>query len=195
MIPASIRNIIITSALLGIISSIKAHAAYISAGATPIPNYQGTLYDGLTVFGQIYPDNSDGFWRFLGNAGDIITLTVNRLEATFDPALDVYFGTGSHTNALPHLLRADDNILELPGYEGPWEDPQVSNYSLLQSGYYTVHVWSYLSGDAGEDGVYDYQITLIGSGHRDDRTDIPIPAGMAILGVGLLGLGIARRRK
>lgn len=170
-----------------------------TASAVPIASYEGELVEDVTFFGQVSEPSltgspNDDFWWFYGNAGDVVTLTVNRLEASLDPAFRLYFGMGTDTAILIFLTSADDEIAEFPGYEGPWRDAQLSGFTLPYAGYYTVQVWSYASGDPGADGVYDYQITL-GTPPTGPVYGVPEPAMAALLGLGLVGLGVFQHRK
>lgn len=156
-----------------------------SAMAVPIGGYEGTINSGDTVFGNVSEATGD-FWSFSANAGDYIVLTGHRLDAALDMAFDLYFGTGADTGDLAYIDTGDDEIPELPGYEGPFADPQVEGF-LSATGDYTVYVWSFLSGEL-TDGAYQLQLTI-------RPGDIPAPAGLGLLGLGLVGLGLARRRK
>lgn len=176
--------------------------------AAPIAAYEGQLIPNITFFGQVAEPSgtgtpNDDFWWFYANAGDAITITANRLEASLDTAFYLYFGVGGDTSSLAYLLMRDDNIAELPGYSGPYSDPQLLNWIATSTGYYTVQVWSYLSDSPGSDGVYDYQITLgtpptaevIPHQPGNGVQPIPEPATGILLGLGLLGLAALRRRE
>lgn len=155
------------------------------AKADPIL-YDGSLDDHALHFGSIadpFESGSD-WWLFSGHAGDIITLTANRLSADLDPAFYVYFGIQTDTSTLPGFIAfGDDEIPELPGFEGPFADPQLSGFILPFTGFYTVAVWDFLSGSAGP---HAYQIQLRGN------VAVPEPITMAWLGLLLLLVSLRR---
>lgn len=185
--------------------------AVTDAMATPISGYVGTLTTNVTRFGQIGTgfmtgSPSDDFWMFSGSTGDVITLTANRLENNLDTGMNLYFGTGADTSLLTNLGFRDDNYPELAGFEGPYSDPQFLNFLLPSTGLYTVQITSVASGSPGSDGLFDYQVTLgtpptgevlphNGSVPEPDNGSVPEPASLALLGIGLAGLGAMRRRK
>lgn len=147
--------------------------------------YEGELFDGITSFGEISDSDSD-WWFFDANAGDVISLAVNRLENNLDPAMNLYFGFGDTLN-LSQVAYADDNLAELPGLEGPFADP-IINYTIATTGTYSANVWDFLSGPGAP---FDYQITLNGA----NPIDVPEPSIFALFGLGLIGLGFARKNR
>ncbi len=159
-----------------------------SANAVSIV-YEGELFDGVMEYGSIedpFETGSD-WWYFNANAGDIVTLTVNRLDANLDPAMYLYSGLQTDTQTLPPILAsADDNLPELPGYEGPFADPQISGFVIPTTDIYSVAVWDFLSGDGAP---FDYQIMLNGA------NPIPEPPAIAFLLLGLAGLTLQQKRK
>lgn len=161
-----------------------------SVNATPI-SYEGQLFDGVTVYGSIsgsYSGNGD-WWNFYADADDVVTITGHRQEASLDPAFTLYSGMGD-TDDLTYLATADDDVPEPLGLAGPYADPQLTNFDIPTTGFYSLNMWSYLSGSPGCDDVWDYSLVI----HGNSAT-VPEPSALLLLGLGLAGLGVAARQK
>lgn len=170
-----------------------------AANAVPIV-YEGELEPSVTDGGFINDPSqtgspNDDFWSFFLEVAAEITITVNRLNASLDPALTLWRGVNNDTDLLSFVAGADDNIAELPGFAGPWSDPFLTIF--LDPGSYTVQVWDFAS-DTQIDGGFCYQITLnrspTGQEFGCGQTSVPEPGTLALLGLGLVGMA-ARRRK
>lgn len=175
-----------------------------TASAVPIV-YQGSLTPGVTVGGFISDPSligspNDDFWSFEGTAGQAIILTGNRLDPGLDLAFILYAGTGPDTTGLTQLDGADDNFAELPGFDGPFADPQLNGYVLPSTGSYTVQVWDFASTAVAEGTPRCYQLTLGGSPTAQvfncAASPVPEPGSLPLLGIAALGFaGLMQRRR
>lgn len=136
---------------------------------------EGNLVAGGSAIGSVAqagfynsanPDHSD-FWYVNLEAGTVVTIRVDRIEAALDPALFVfqgaiddpldYFGTSIDFGSEDGYIGfADDQI----PHPGPFGDP-LFTFTVPETGLYTLIVTNYLSGgDHGGDFEFDYQISV-----------------------------------
>jgi hypothetical protein len=174
-------------------------AASACAWASPVV-YEGTLVPSTSVtgtvggFGWFLDEGSQvDYWHFNGTAGQTVTFEVDRLNGNLDPALSFYSGTtsadtsgfsaGASWGGLTFLGSLDD---EHPPFmtPGPDGDP-FGSFVLASTGSYTVVVGGGNSTDAGN---YPYRLTVTVA------APIPEPSVWAMFGLGLAGVGWARRR-
>jgi len=117
-------------------------------------------------FNSANPDHSD-FWYVQLEAGTVVTIQVDRIEAALDPALFVfqgaiddpldYFGTSIDFGSEEGYIGFADD--EIP-HPGPFGDP-LFTFTVPETGLYTLIVTNYLSGgDHGGDFEFDYQISV-----------------------------------
>lgn len=168
-------------------------------GAVPI-TYTATLYDGVPVIGSIsqpngQPSNPVGavYYSFYANVGASVTVTGARLSGPYDMAFWVYSGLYSDTSAFgagfstshPNYIAVGDDQLP-PNIPGPFGDPRVF-FSAPTTGFYTVAVTNFASSGTPP---YDFRLTATGI----SSAEIPEPGTWALIGLGLAGLAVLRRR-
>lgn len=183
------------------IRSMLLVSAFAAAGASAQIAPLGNLTNGATQAGVVSSTSGTAtpsqwdWWIFQANAGDLITIEVDRTVAALDPvsaawqgdATGVAFGNFidifSSGTGFPQVGFGDDeDPAAVPG--GPWADPLYS-FTAGVNGTYTVAVSSFASNPPPAGG-YGYTITVSGS-------TVPAPAGLAA--IGLVGLVAARRRR
>jgi hypothetical protein len=159
--------------------------------------YEGTLASGVSRTGTagglawFLDDGANvDYWSFAGRIGQTVTITVNRLNANFDPGLTLYSGTttvdtslfssGGSYGGMTFIGSLDD---EHPAslVPGPGGDP-FGSFFLSSNGNYTIAIGGSLSTDAGQ---YPYRIGI---------SLVPEPGTWSILAIGMTGLGLMRRR-
>lgn len=150
--------------------------------ATAVYQYEGELSNNTPTIDRL-TDSTPDWWSFEATAGDNLSLRVDRITSGLDPALTLYYrALGGH---MIYVAAGDD---ELPSaVRGPWGDPFVQ-YNADYTGTYFAKVWSFASADLPH---YDYRITLNGA---TDATDVPEPGSLALLAIGIAGLGICRKK-
>lgn len=144
----------------------------------PLDFYVGELELGGMGSGAVNPENNGSrdpdpansdYWYFFGEAGDTITIDVDRAVAELDPRMWLFeglitdpflhFGAQIDNGDPGHLADADDNDPEPPGLEGPFADPIIT-ITLPSTGYYTIIVTNYISDDDDGDGQLEYDISM-----------------------------------
>ncbi len=106
----------------------------------------GTLSYGQTVSGQIAGFDSSDIWTFQGNAGDVVTISMQATSSGLDSYLYLRDPSGVD------LITDDDSLGNLSS--------QIANYTLPVTGTYTIIATRY-GGSAGSSaGTYLLTLTL-----------------------------------
>lgn len=197
--------------LSALVAGGAAQASYMTFESVYNGAYEGTLTLGETVDHKLYHGTGANkqvsqWWAFEAEAGDQVVITVHRLENAFDAAFRLYFGYGSELSAIAF---ANDEIDQLEGFQGKGRDAQYI-LTAEYTGMYSIEVFNMLNNSGGADKAFDYRIsfTTYVAPESDDVTPrspagdprlapvqpVDEPMGIALLGAGLLGMGLARRR-
>ena len=157
-------------------------------------SFAGPIHYQATLAGDTYLESSmkkKHWYQFSGQAGDVITITLRRLEAALDPAFTLFFGA-DRRKSLEFVAFADDEIAPLSGLEGPWADAQLLNFTLAETGDYSLKVFSFISGRPGNDRKYDYSLEV--SGLSSQQSSVAEPALFGLFALSLGALVVARRK-
>jgi hypothetical protein len=117
------------------------------SGEAPVvaPGTLTILYDS-TVRGTIGDDNVAIAYAFLGNEGDVITLTLNKTSGNLDPAL--------------LLFSADSVELANDDDSGPEKNARIADFVLPQDGIYYVIATRFEYQDGDTSGGYELSLGL-----------------------------------
>ena len=144
----------------------------------------GSYYGDVTQYSFGDPDEWD-FYRFYGEAGSEVSITVNRTSCIMDPAFTLYSGSGTTTTGLgynygnselTYIGYWDDDFTPTVGC-GYFADPRLINYTLPSTGWYTIAVWDAV-GAYGGTPEYELVVSGIvcdadGDGVNDDEDPYP----------------------
>lgn len=113
--------------------------------------YNGELCPGVVNSGTAPVQSCCGFgtaefWFFSADAGDVVTIDVDRTNCEMDPIIVLYEGFGDDST-LTFITSADDG--DTPACEPgcfSFADPSLVGIVLPTTGVYTLAVWDFISG-------------------------------------------------
>ena len=135
------------------------------AGTTGDVTYD-TALDGTVTDVQWYQD-----WQLKSDAGDTITITVERTSGDLQPEISLIGGSGQE-------LRHGYN-------DSTGASATIDRYDLAGPGTYTVRVLRAQGARGESSGAYSLTVTLIGSGEGSPKLDEPV--GEITLGTPVAG--------
>lgn len=180
-------------------SLLAAVAALAVAGpaiAAPI-SYIGTLQPGTPVVevntqgagNSTNPVGAD-YWGFYADAGGAITVIGDRLAGHYDMSFWIFAGQFADTNDFGASFGVGDagfihfgDDQDPPNIAGPFGDPR-SAFVAPVSGFYTIAVTNFLSS-AGPPNPYQLEARGV---------NVPEPLTLSLVGLGLAGVAMRRRR-
>lgn len=123
-------------------------------------SYIATLNNGSYFYAHAFENDqanvaTHDYFKFYAGAGSNVTIQVNRIDCTMDPAFWHYTGTYTDTDNLAGGTFSDDELP--PACPGPFGDPH--EFIPGASGWYTVGVADFL--DSGSP-PFEYEITIAG---------------------------------
>lgn len=185
-----------------ILGGLLLSAGMVGSSFAAAITYQGNLASGVTATGDV-PHNSYAnaanwdYWLFAGNAGDVITITVNRTSGQMDPGVNLYSGQGADSAGLGFSVgNSADGLLALLAHDddsgsntpaGPFANALINNFTLTSTGLFTVAVFDVLGNGQGP---WTYGVTVRGA-----TGTIPEPGSFALAGLALGGLMLGARKK
>lgn len=119
----------------------------------------GDVVEGTAIDGSINNLADRSYYYFSGEAGDVVTIQVDRVSCDMDPFFSLYSGTYEDTDNLPFQIAFGDDELPPACSAGcfAYRDPLESGFVLPSTGSYTLAVGDYIAC-AGSTGPYTYSL-------------------------------------
>ena len=106
----------------------------------------GVVNSGTAVVRGYASFANASFWYFSGDAGDAVTIQVDRTNCEMDPVVRLYEGFGDDTLLIFRASADDNNGVPCTPACFSYADPLISGYVLPTTAVYTVAVWDFISG-------------------------------------------------
>lgn len=137
------------------------------------------LFEALAV--SMFNTSLDQPFQLTSGSGSLSTTTAGTLGI-----FDVYAGSG-RTSCCHFGVRSTGGMQMVAGDLVSWSGMFTTNmsFSVLNAGIY----------DFGQLTAYDYEAAILDGGLQIRIGQVPEPGTLALLGIGLFGLGLATRRK
>jgi Bacterial pre-peptidase C-terminal domain len=172
-----INSLAIGVAAVALFSSVTANASVIvevepndTFATAQLISHDGSIF----LTGRRESSSVNGFndfFRFGATAGDQISFRVNAIGGG-DPLIRLLSGVGG-------LILQDDD-------SGGGLNSLIS-YTITSTGEYTAALRGF------GNSVYNYEMTITGL-TPTDVSNVPIPGSIALLGLGLVGLSLSRKK-
>lgn len=198
---SKLRLLSAAAVLLGLVGVNSAHAAFINGSfeTGDLTGWTGSATSdgwGLNPFGTTYGSGMDGtYWAWLAGyeAFRYIEQTVTGLTAGTGYA--VKFIIASELSRSDNILVSADGgpstTFSAPPSPGPWTDWVSKEFDFTASGTSATIRFSTF----GLDPTKQLDVGLDNVTISSRGGSVPEPASLALLGIGLAGLGAMRRRK
>ncbi|MCY4465784.1 MAG: PPC domain-containing protein [Chloroflexi bacterium] len=111
-----------------------------------LPPDTATLNYGTSVTGQISADNPDDLYVFYGRAGEVVSISMTRVDGNLDAYLELL------NNAQEVVAGNDDG--------GNNQNALIANYSLPTTGMYTIRARRFSGSEGNPDTVGAYVLVL-----------------------------------
>lgn len=173
----------LTCCVLAIGSASTARATHIVPDGTSVDVIDYTFASGGGTFdGTLTFSNNYDWFVFSSTAGDIVTIETLAISGDFNTGLSLFSAAG---NGLVEVgdVTGTDLIMLVNNNDGGVGVLSRIQYTIGGSGQYAIAV----GGIARSRG--NYRVSL--SGNRS----VPEPATLGLLGLGLLGAGVAKKRR
>jgi hypothetical protein len=178
-----------------------------TSASQAVPIVYTPLTLGVTAFGtvgDIGPHSPVGasYYSFSASAGQIIRVDGDRLEEAYDMSLWIFSGLFGDTDEFdgglfpalfdiddaPFARFADDETEPFIPATPPddYHGDPLEIFVAPVTGSYTIAVTNFFSGDPGTDGLFSFALTA--------SRAAPEPTALALLGDGLLGVRLNRRK-